>query len=301
VTFAAVIGVCSVAGLARAQDAKTTAEALFQEARQLLEAGRWEEACPKLAASLRLDPSANGTRLNLARCWTKTGKVASAWTTAREALAEARRAADTKRATAAQDLLAEVEPLLPKLAVKVTPSRAPTGLVVFRDGVRIDPAAWGLAVPVDPGDHVVSAEAPGKTTWSARVHTEPRQLSEIEVPSLRDAPVSSGPPPSPEKPTEPAPSSSSQRIFGVTLGGVGIVGLGLGTFFGLRASSTWGESQRTCVDLTCDPAGHRLAEDASSQATISTVAFAAGAALLVGGILLWLTAPSTPSKVRVAR
>src|SRR5687767_12500948 len=64
------------------------AEVLFSEARALMKDGRWEEACPKLEASHSLDP-ALGTLLNLAECYAKVGRTASAWLRYREAAAVA--------------------------------------------------------------------------------------------------------------------------------------------------------------------------------------------------------------------
>src|SRR5436189_4245413 len=63
---------------ARAIAGPPAAEALFQEGRQLLEAGQVDEACLRLAESYWQEP-ASGTLLNLARCHQAQGKIATAW------------------------------------------------------------------------------------------------------------------------------------------------------------------------------------------------------------------------------
>src|SRR5262245_559689 len=67
----------------------TRADALFEEARELMKMGRYAEACPKLEESNRLDPGL-GTRMNLADCWDRVGHTAAAH---REFLAVAETAA----------------------------------------------------------------------------------------------------------------------------------------------------------------------------------------------------------------
>ncbi len=62
------IALVFITGSAHAQsgDSKAVAEQLFNQARDLMKAGAFSEACPKLEASLKLDP-ATGTLFNLAR------------------------------------------------------------------------------------------------------------------------------------------------------------------------------------------------------------------------------------------
>src|ERR1044071_5690414 len=54
------------------------AQALFEQGRALMARERPEDACPKFEESQRLDP-ALGTEFNLASCYEKLGKLASAY------------------------------------------------------------------------------------------------------------------------------------------------------------------------------------------------------------------------------
>ena len=85
--------------------------------------------------------------------------------------------------------------------------------------------------------------------------------------------------------------SSHQRTIGLVVGGVGVVGVGIGSVFGLSAKSTYDQSSAHCNGDHCDSTGHDFRQSAFSKATVSDIAFGVGGAALVGGVVLFLTAP----------
>jgi serine/threonine-protein kinase len=87
------------------------------------------------------------------------------------------------------------------------------------------------------------------------------------------------------------------------LGGVGLVGMAVGGFFGYRAYEKNKSSKvecRTEAPNACSAQGTSLREDAASAAKLSTIITASGAALVVGGATLVLTAPSPVADVQTA-
>jgi serine/threonine-protein kinase len=292
--------------LARAQSTsdQATAEALFKEARDLMTAGHYREACPKFAESQRLDPSA-GTMLNLGTCYERNGQLASAWVTFKGAATAAQNANELERAKLARNKVAELEPKLATLAVVVAPAADVPGLVVKRDGEAVGRAVWGTPIPVDPGAHSVEASAPGRRPWQSQAVVEgPAAKASIEVPPLVEdvappvpPPPSPGSPPPAPPPAPPPPSSpgSTQRVLGVVTGVVGLGGIAVGSVFGLVAKSHQSDAGPHCSGTECDATGISALSDARSAATVSTIGFIAGGAVLAGGVVLYLVAPRGPS------
>ncbi|HLV22469.1 MAG TPA: hypothetical protein VKZ49_16360 [Polyangiaceae bacterium] len=294
---------------------QAAAEALFDQAMQLMQAGRHAEACPKLVESQKLDPAV-GTLLYLADCYERTDRTASAWATFREAGYAARSAGD-ERASVAFENADRLKPKLSYLVVQV--AETDPSLKVTRNGQEVGRALWGTPLPVDPGEHRVSATAPGKQPWSAVV-TVPRGPGSqtTTVPALEAAPApapapAQAPPPPPSaapaqppaapvvaQPPAPQPaadrgSGSGQRIAGWVLTGVGAAGLGAGGVFALSAVGKNNDADDHCRpndNTLCDAEGVDLADEAGTQATIATVTMGLGAAALIGGIVLLATAPS---------
>src|SRR5262249_15307100 len=148
------------------------AEKLFVEARKLLDAGKYVEACQRLADSQKLDPGV-GTLLNLAQCYEKIGRTATAWATYHEAAEAARARGQAEREKKAARAAAGLEPNLSKLVVTVPDAAAEKGVEVKRNGTPLPKSLWGVSEPVDPGEYLIEAHADGKRPWSVRVKTEP--------------------------------------------------------------------------------------------------------------------------------
>jgi serine/threonine-protein kinase len=117
------------------------------------------------------------------------------------------------------------------------------------------------------------------------------------------APVHSTPAPAPEKPADVTADSSGmsgQKKIALVAGAVGVVGLGVGGYFGLRSMSKKSDADGHCDGSVCrDQAGVDLRQEAIDAGNISTIAFAVGGVGVAAGIALWVTAPSSESAVRV--
>lgn len=273
-----------------------SAEALFLDGRKLMDAGRYDEACAKFAASQRFSPGV-GTLLNLGDCYEKSGKLASAWAVFRDAIEASQRAGRSDRETLARERAQAVEGQLGKLSLSVA---SPTpGLVVKRDGIEVDPAAFGVAVPVDAGEHRVEASAPGYTTWAQRVITKDRGVHSVAIPELTksdgDTPPAAGAGGSSPEPE--GEGGSAQRTWGWVGVGVGAAGLAAGGVLALLAKSKWDEAQADYCrsERECTPRGVELVDEARGLGNVATVASVAGVAVLGTGLVLVLTAPSRPA------
>ena len=276
------------------------AEALFDEARALMKDGNFAQACPKLEASQKLDPGV-GTLLNLGDCYEQLGRLASAWARYREAASAALSAGQSERERIAREHAAALQPRLSRLALRVHEPAGPSSgdLVIARDGLTVDRAAWSSAVPVDPGEHGIRASAPGKKTWNGVVVVpEAPQIVTFDVPPLEDdtEPHPSAPPgaivPNGEARAS-APDERKglgvQRGAALGVGGVGAVALFLAGGFALSARSLYSDARTHCTSLGCDPDGVRMGHTAGVDADVATVSLIAGGVALAAATVLWLT------------
>ncbi len=286
---------------------RALAQSLFKQGRNLMDDKRWEEACPKLAESQRLDP-AGGTLVNLALCFEGWGKTATAWSTFEEARSQARKDERKDREKFAGAHVAALEPRLAYLTVQLPAGAPVSGLEILLDGRALGRAAAGTPIAVDPGKHAIEVAAPGKLAWRTETEiTKDGEKRSVEVPALADAPeerpaverlpASTAAPPSTQPPAPPSDAAAGGgRTLGWIAGGIGVVGLAAGSYFGLRALASWDRRNAHCPSGLCDEEAVSQASDTDRSALLADVGFGVGIVGVGLGTYLLLKAPATTER-----
>jgi hypothetical protein len=191
------------------------------------------------------------------------------------------------QAEAASDLSA-LEPRIPELTVRVEGAAA-SEVSITIDGKPLPTEQVGLAQPLNPGSYRVQASRGAEQASAEVTLSEGEQKPVVLELGAAPAPVPATTP----APAEPARSGlGSQRTFALVAGGVGMVGVVVGSVFGLKSKASHDEAAKYCSGSICrDQRGVDAGEDAYSSGTISTVAMVIGGVGLAGGAVLWLTAP----------
>jgi hypothetical protein len=184
--------------------------------------------------------------------------------------------------------LATIEGRLAKLTVDVPARARAPGLAVTVDGATLGEPAWGLAMPIDPGRHLVAAEAPGKRPFSTAidVSTSPGVSVSVDIPALADGPPEAR---GADATASGGGGSSARGTIGWVVGGLGVASLGVASYFGLHAFSRWADRNAGCT-RGCTDAARSAGDDASAAATISTFGFGVGVVALGVGAYLVLSA-----------
>jgi hypothetical protein len=270
------------------------AKDLFDKGVRLMEEGKCDESPPSNLAKCKEArdafkrayeiTGALGALRNLAYTEKGLGMVASA---ARDFREVARRAPlDPKPerhawADFAKKEVEQLEPRVPHLVVKV-PERV-AGLKITLDGVPLGEALWDTPIAVDPGQHDVHAEAPGRLPFEGTATLAEKQNKSISI----DVPAQSN----------GAEKKGGNKTLPVVVGVVGLVGVGVGLGLGLASKKKRDDSCDATTKL-CDPQG---LDDGRSLANTSTIVTGVGVALLVGGIVWYALTPSNSSKDTATR
>jgi hypothetical protein len=324
--------ICCCAHGARSAAAQENAEApasraLFDEARRLMNAGQFAAACPKLEESQRLRAGI-GTQFNLAECYEKLGRFASAWSLYSQVATDTKALGQPEREQVARERARALEPRVSYLLLSVPASVA--GLELTLDGSALLPALWGAPTPLDPGEHAIVAQAPGHATWQgvARVPDHAARI-QLEIPELAlsaaapRAARSAAPPLTttgatahaalaPKSDNTPgadtADSEAPDRTVPYVIGGVGLGLVAISGLFGLRFLHDNAEAKGIC---SADPNACPPADIEHHEALLSSAAGArkAGFATLALGVVsvgvsavwLWESRPeeTTSASTRV--
>jgi hypothetical protein len=316
---------------ASAQEADA-ADALFQKGKEEMKNKNYKAACAFFRGSYKLDP-APGALHALAVCHVEAGEVASAvmrldeYLSIFEKLPPPQRAKHEERAKSAREQRAALAPQVPEVTI-VLPARAPPGTRVFQDSVELRAVSLGIGLPIDPGEHVVTTQAPGGPVNEHRfkIQKGEKKRLELTVSGLRQAEPS--PLPSPPQAEHgkgdsgPRPGAQSQgerptgllvggdavdrgggsgmsgyRIGAFVAGGIGAAALVAGIVTGTLAAGKTSAIEEGCRDIEpgrarCTPDGLSAAQDAQSFGLISTIGFVIGGAGLATGTLIVLLEPS---------
>jgi serine/threonine-protein kinase len=264
--------------------------------------GRTAEACPKFEESHRLDPS-GGTILNLALCHEQQGLLARSWSEFHEAIAFAGRDGRSDREQVAEKYIRGLEPRLSRLTIVVPENVRVDGLRIERDGRELGEVSWSIAMPVDGGEHIVRASAPGKmpftTTFVVGAESDART---VDVPPLAAAPltppvasIASAPAVSLLAPTsvpatvDHARGGIRRRRIAWVVGAAGLIQWGAAGYFGLQAFREHAESNSGCPNDQCTSSGVDLNIQSGQAADKSTVLALTGLVTLATSVYLFWT------------
>ena len=298
---AALVFCCLAVAPTAAWADESAAETLFQEGLAAMKRSEYPVACEAFTQSNKADPSP-GTQINLAICYEKQKKWASAWTWYRSAVGLAQQRGQAEREKLAEESAARIKPQIHYVVVSV--KEPLTDLSVKRDGAEVTIAIAGKEVPlpIDPGEHKIEVSAKGKKPWSTVITVaDDARTERIEVPKLEDAPVDTsvaagggGPGVEYRPPVIVTNDGSSQRTVGIIVGGAGVLaGLSAVGVFILAKSE---EDKANEADKVTPGSGTSKRNAAENNQLIAQV-LTGGAIVLVGvGAVLYLTAPKRADK-----
>jgi hypothetical protein len=277
-------------GIARADSA--AADALFNEAKALAEAKKFNEACPKFEASYKLD-KAVGTLMNLADCHENIGRIASAWGEWGEAFDWLTREGD-KRSKFVSQRRDALTPRLPKLTINVT-TTSPR-LKIYRGSTPLDEGAYNSALPIDPGAHSITVRRGEEILKEEKITIEEKgsQALSFDLDAIEKA----APPPKPTGPAAiiiaPPPVKSTQRTVGFLVGGAGILSVLVAAALevGALTGSSAIEEPDACVGKYCSPKGLATVSRVGTFADVGQWVGIGGILLTGVGLTLVITAPS---------
>lgn len=274
------VGIGSAIAEPTAED-KAAAEALFDEGLALVEKGDLAPACERFAESQRRDPQL-GTLLYLATCHEQQGKTATAWVEFKDALGQAEQAGNAARIDQAKQGISRVEAVLARVRLKIAAPAPGQKVTVNGREVR----SFDTALPYDPGELVIEAEAPDRVKSQTKVTLAPGPgTTDVEIAEL------ALPEKQPEAPPVEKPEPERDRTLAYIVGGSGLGVVALGLAFGGVAMAAQSSADDECDGRFCTQEGLDGHDRANAWAWASNISIGVGAAAVGAGVLLFFIGP----------
>jgi hypothetical protein len=187
-----------------------------------------------------------------------------------------------------------------------------TAVTVKMDGALLAERLEGTAISLDPGAHTFVFDSAGQPQITKQLVLREGQKDRRETIQFGTPGGASTAKPSATVATAATPSPSAmssdaakgggdtQKILGFGTIGLGVVGIAVGTIFGLQSMSKHNDAKAACPAACADENGVKLWDDARSAGNVATIGFVVGALGLAGGTILVLSAkPSSGSSAQV--
>jgi hypothetical protein len=289
---------------AQSDEARAGARAAASQGIKAFNEGRWAEAADLMSRAEAL-VHAPTHLLYLAQAEEKQGHLVKAHEVylkiTREKLAPNASEAFKRAQADAERLLEALEPRLPFLNVIALPEGA-TELVVTIDGTPIPGVLVGVSHPVDPGEHSFKATAKGMESDVVTVDVAEGAHKSVEL-TLRaseTAPgagtatsepadtgagaTTGGAATAIEAPLEPASTMSPWTIGGFVGLGVGVLGIGAGTYFAIDSADKRSKADKICATPSGECPLDRKDEVESLDSKADSSRDWAWASFIVGGV-----------------
>jgi hypothetical protein len=179
-----------------------------------------------------------------------------------------------------------------KLAWIVVEPVGPGG-TVWVNGIASSPGPDGR-IRVVAGQVGIEVRYEGRAPVSRTVQVAPETTAKVAIEAGALVSPRAKDPGAPRSPDERRAEGGSLRTTGWVLAGVGVLGVGVGGYFGLRAMSKKDERDADCQS-GCTQVGVDADRAGRTAALVSTLALAAGVVATSAGIYLVVTSPSPDS------
>ena len=308
-------------GVAKAEEDSATetaaARTLAVDGLKLAQAGKCDEAIPKLERAEKLHHSAI-VLSRLGECQVSAGKLVEGTEMLRKVLREplppTPSPALSKAYERAQTVLDAAKPKIAGLTIAVS-GPLPADLRLTVDGAVVASTLVDSELPADPGEHSIEASALGfmkasahvtlgaadKKTVSLKLEADPNAPAPVAVGASTEngtnAAAQATPNQAASNNSAPAdlPPRAPNHTAAYVAWGVGAVGVGVGAAFGVMTIKAKHDLTGQCLANACPSSQQDAVDSAKRNGNISTIAFGVGGAGLLLGTVLYFTVGGSSS------